>query len=118
MRTTLAVAAALALFAVRPGQAQDGPKPASSLPATAASTLPDRAALLREVGIAHGMLRGLQYNDATTTAQFQATGTQFIVGQTFKPGGAWPAAKLTKYNVWINYAVPGMRIDLERTNPD
>src|ERR1051325_4547619 len=74
--------------------------------------------VLRQVGIAHGMLRGLQYADAVTTSQFQATGTQYIVGQSFKPGGAWPPAKLTKYNVWINYAVPGMRIDLERTNPD
>lgn len=74
--------------------------------------------MIRDVGIAHGMLRGLQYADATTTAQFQATGTQYIVGQAFKPGGPWPAARLTKYNVWINYAVPGMRIDLERTNPD
>src|SRR5262249_60776733 len=63
-------------------------------------------------------LRALQFNDATTTATFQAPGTQYIVGQSFKPGGPWPAAKLTKYNVWINYAVPGMRIDLERTNPD
>ena len=78
----------------------------------------DRETVLRDVGIAHGMLRGLQYADATTTAQFQATGTQYIVGQAFKPGGPWPAARLTKYNVWINYAVPGMRIDLERTNPD
>jgi len=78
----------------------------------------DAATVLRDVGIAHGMLRGLQYADATTTAQFQATGTQYIAGQAFKPGGPWPAAKLTKYNVWINYAVPGMRIDLERTNPD
>jgi hypothetical protein len=78
----------------------------------------DREAVLRDVGIAHGMLRGLQYADATKTAQFQATGTQYIAGQAFKPGGPWPAARLTKYRVWINYAVPGMRIDLERTNPD
>ena len=94
--------------------AQGGVKPPP--PPTAAPL--DRATVLREVGIAHGMLRGLQYADATTTAQYQAIGTQFIVGQSFKPGGPWPAAKLTKYNVWINYAVPGMRIDLERTNPD
>ena len=79
---------------------------------------PDRATVLRDVAIAHGMLRGLQYNDAITTAQYQATGTQYIVGQPFKPGAPWPAAKLTKYNVWVNYAVPGIRIDLERTNPD
>ena len=78
----------------------------------------DRATVLREIATAHGMLRSLQYTDSTTTAQYQATGTQYIVGQSFKPGGPWPVAKLTKYNVWINYAVPGIRIDLERTNPD
>src|SRR5262249_19179183 len=97
--------------------AQNAAKPGT--PATAAKpALPDRETLLREIGIAHGMLRGLQYADATTTAQYQAIGTQYIAGQAFKPGGSWPAAKLTKYNVWVNYAVPGLRIDLERTNPD
>ena len=60
--------------------AQSAPGPAARTAATPA--LPDRATLLREVGIAHGMLRGLQYNDATTTAQYQATGTQYIVGPT------------------------------------
>ncbi|HYS25219.1 MAG TPA: hypothetical protein VEP46_06440, partial [Vicinamibacterales bacterium] len=114
MRTRVLKLAATALLASAGLQAQQAPGST-----TAASPAPvDRAAVLREVAIAHGMLRGLGYNDATTTAQYQATGTQYIVGQSFKPGGPWPAAKLTKYNVWINYAVPGMRIDLERTNPD
>jgi glyoxylase-like metal-dependent hydrolase (beta-lactamase superfamily II) len=114
MRTVLTIAAAVLLAIAATGaQTSTG----AGVP-RAAAALPDRATLLREMGIAHGMLRGLQYNDATTTAQFQATGTQYIVGQSFKPGAAWPAAKLTKYNVWINYAVPGLRVDLERTNPD
>jgi len=114
MRTGVLIVAATALLASGGLQAQRAPGST-----TAASPAPlDRATVLREVGIAHGMLRGLGYNDATTTAQYQATGIQYIVGQSFKPGGPWPAAKLTKYNVWINYAVPGMRIDLERTNPD
>ena len=115
MRTVLA-AAAIALSAM----AATGEQTATGSAARTAETPapPDRATLLREVGIAHGMLRGLQYNDATTTAQYQATGTQYIVGQAFKPGAPWPAAKLTKYNVWVNYAVPGIRIDLERTNPE
>jgi glyoxylase-like metal-dependent hydrolase (beta-lactamase superfamily II) len=116
MRTVLTVAA-IALLAVAVIDAQNGTKPAAPAKATEAA-LPDRVTLLREVGIAHGMLRGLQYTDATTTAQYQAVGTQYIVGQSFRPGGAWPAVKLTKYNVWVNYAVPGMRVDLERTNPD
>ena len=115
MRTGVLTAAAIALLAMAGLQAQDAAKPA---PAAASPAPLDPAAVLRDVGIAHGMLRGLGYNDGTTTAQYQATGTQYIVGQSFKPGGAWPAAKLTKYNVWVNYAVPGLRIDLERTNPD
>jgi glyoxylase-like metal-dependent hydrolase (beta-lactamase superfamily II) len=116
MRTVL-TAAAMALIALVTPDAQTTTGARS--PRTAATPAPpDRATLLREVGIAHGMLRGLQYNDAITTAQYQASGTQYIVGQAFKPGAPWPAAKLTKYNVWVNYAVPGIRIDLERTNPD
>jgi glyoxylase-like metal-dependent hydrolase (beta-lactamase superfamily II) len=116
MRIVLTVAA-IGVLVVAVIDAQNAAKPGAPAKVTEAA-LPDRATLLREVGIAHGMLRGLQYADATTTAQYQATGTQYIVGQSFKPGGPWPAAKLTKYNVWINYAVPGMRVDLERTNPD
>jgi glyoxylase-like metal-dependent hydrolase (beta-lactamase superfamily II) len=117
VRTVLTVAA-MALIAIAADGAQTSTQP--GVPRTTATPAPsaDRATLLREVGIAHGMLRGLQYNDATTTAQYQATGTQYIVGQAFKPGAPWPAAKLTKYNVWVNYAVPGIRIDLERTNPE
>jgi len=106
--TLIAIAATGTQTSTRPAAPQTEATPAP----------PGRTTLLREVGIAHGMLRGLQYNDATTTAQYQATGTQYIVGQAFRPGAPWLAAKLTKYNVWVNYAVPGIRIDLERTNPD
>jgi glyoxylase-like metal-dependent hydrolase (beta-lactamase superfamily II) len=115
MRTVL-TAAAVASIAIAAIDAQTGR--GANVPQAAATAPPDRAMLLREIGLAHGMLRGLQYNDATTTAQYQATGTQYIVGQSFKPGAPWPAAKLTKYNLWVNYAVPGIRIELERTNPD
>ena len=124
MRTKVLTFAAIAVLVVPVIRAQEAARPAAQAPAPAkgakpaAPALPESKALVHDVGVAHGMLRGLQENDATTTAQFQATGTQYIVGQTFQPGGPWPAAKLTKYNVWINYAVPGMRIDLERTNPD
>ena len=112
MGRRLLIVAATALLASGLSHAQTGSAKGGPY------NIADREAVLRDVGIAHGMLRGLQYADATTTAQFQAIGTQYIVGQAFKPGGPWPAARLTKYNVWINYAVPGMRIDLERTNPD
>jgi glyoxylase-like metal-dependent hydrolase (beta-lactamase superfamily II) len=116
MRKMRLILSAIAITAPIIITAQGGAKAAAQSAAAAGAA--DREAVLREVGIAHGMLRGLQYTDATTTAQFQATGTQYIVGQSFKPGGPWPAASLTKYNVWINYAVPGIRIDLERTNPN
>src|SRR5689334_3261512 len=86
MRRCMLTIVATALLASAGAHAQNAAKPAAL----------DAATVLREVGIAHGMLRGLQYADATTTAQFQATGTQYIVGQAFKPGGPWPAAKLTK----------------------
>jgi len=115
MRTLLPMIG-LALIAIAATDAQTGTAVGVSQNVVTPSV--DRATVLRDVGIAHGMLRGLQYTDATTTAQYQAAGTQYIIGQSFKPGAAWPAAKLTKYNVWVNYAVPGMRIDLERTNPD
>jgi len=114
---TVSTVVPMALIALAMTGAQTVTGPAAPRTAAAPSQ-PDRATVLREVAIAHGMLRGLQYNDAITTAQYQATGTQYIVGQAFKPGAPWPAAKLTKYNVWVNYAVPGIRIDLERTNPD
>jgi glyoxylase-like metal-dependent hydrolase (beta-lactamase superfamily II) len=117
MHARLLTFAALAALVVPTLGAQTPARPAQGAAGTAPA-LPDAKTLVHDIGTAHGMLRGVQENDATTTAQFQATGTQYIVGQTFRPGAPWPAAKLTKYNVWINYAVPGMRIDLERTNPD
>src|SRR5437762_12679952 len=91
MRTSLLALVATALLASISPHAQTA-GPAQAGPST-------REDVLRDVGIAHGMLRGLQYADAPTTAQFQATGTQYIVGQAFNPAGPWPAAKLTKYNV-------------------
>ena len=80
MRTSLLALVAAALLASISPHAQTTAGPAQAGPST-------REDVLRDVGIAHGMLRGLQYTDATTTAQFQATGTQYIVGQAFKPGG-------------------------------
>jgi glyoxylase-like metal-dependent hydrolase (beta-lactamase superfamily II) len=50
--------------------------------------------------------------------QYSGSGTSNAFGQAYAPGGAWPAFKLTSYNVAINYSTPAMRVDLERTNPD
>ena len=50
--------------------------------------------------------------------QFTATGSSYALGQSFKPDGPWPAFKLTKYQLDVDYLIPAMRIDLERTNPE
>ena len=50
--------------------------------------------------------------------QLTAAGSSFAFGQSFKPGGPWPAFKVTRFTQVINLADPSMRIELERTNPD
>src|SRR3954469_23911162 len=50
--------------------------------------------------------------------QVTATGTNYAFGQAFKPGGPWPAFKVTRFSQAINLADPSMRPELERTNPD
>ena len=52
------------------------------------------------------------------SVQVTATGFNGTFGQSFKPGGPWPAFKVTSYTQTINFADPSMRIELERTNPD
>ena len=50
--------------------------------------------------------------------QFTATGSNYAVGQAFQPEMPWPAFKVTRYKADIDYMIPAMRVDLERTNPD
>jgi len=50
--------------------------------------------------------------------QFTATGTSNAMGQSFRPDGPWPAFKLTRYKMDVDYLIPAIRVDLERTNPD
>lgn len=52
-----------------------------------------------------GILRGLGEEDSITTIEYWATGTVNAGGQAYK---------LTSYRASINYAVPGMRVDLTR----
>ena len=47
-----------------------------------------------------------------------AAGSNHAFGQAFKPGGPWPAFKITRYTQSINFASPSMRVELQRTNPD
>src|SRR5262249_52454024 len=53
-----------------------------------------------------------------SSIQFSGNGTNNAYGQAFRPGEPWPAFKVTSYTVTIDYRVPAMRMELERTNPD
>jgi len=53
-----------------------------------------------------------------TSIQYSGTGTNNAFGQAWGPNRPWPAFKITSYTASINYGVPAMRVELERTNPD
>jgi glyoxylase-like metal-dependent hydrolase (beta-lactamase superfamily II) len=57
-------------------------------------------------------------SDRVNSIQFSGNGMNAAFGQAFKAGGPWPAFKVTSYTASIDYSVPAMRIELERTNPD
>jgi glyoxylase-like metal-dependent hydrolase (beta-lactamase superfamily II) len=57
-------------------------------------------------------------SDSLTSLQFSGTGMNAAYGQAFRPGGPWPAFKVTSYTASINYGASAMRIELDRTNPD
>src|SRR3954464_4517951 len=53
-----------------------------------------------------------------TSIQFSGTGAQGAFGQAYAPGGPWPTFKVTNYTASVNYAMPAMRVEVDRTNPD
>jgi glyoxylase-like metal-dependent hydrolase (beta-lactamase superfamily II) len=53
-----------------------------------------------------------------TSIQYSGSGTNNAFGQAYAPGGPWPAFKVTSYTASINYTIPAMRVELERTNPE
>jgi len=77
----------------------------------------DAAAAIKKAQYAIGMIRGPQRVDAIGTMEYWGTGFAYSFGQAFKPDGAWPPAKMT-YHASISYAVPAMRVDMTRSNPD
>ena len=50
--------------------------------------------------------------------QFTATGSTYALGQSYRPDAPWPAFKVTRYKLDVDYMIPAMRMDLDRTNPD
>ena len=77
----------------------------------------DAQAVIKNAEYALGMIRGPQRIDAINTIEYWGTGFTYAFGQAYHPGSAWPAYKAT-YHASLSYAVPAMRIDLTRSNPD
>jgi glyoxylase-like metal-dependent hydrolase (beta-lactamase superfamily II) len=53
-----------------------------------------------------------------TTISYAGSGTNNAFGQAYAPGGPWPEFKVTSYVATIDYRVPAMRVEINRTNPD
>ncbi len=64
-----------------------------------------------------GMIRGPQRIDAINTQEFWASGTGYAFGQAYHPDQPWPPFKINLH-VSLSYAVPAIRIDATRSNPD
>ena len=77
----------------------------------------DPAATIKTAEYALGMIRGPQRIDAVSTLEYWGTGSTYAFGQSYRPDLAWPAFKVT-YHASLSYAVPAMRVDVMRSNPD
>jgi len=77
----------------------------------------DAQAAIKTAEYALGMIRGPQRIDAINTLEYWGTGSTYAFGQAYHPGSAWPEFKVT-YHASVSYAVPAMRVDVTRSNPD
>jgi glyoxylase-like metal-dependent hydrolase (beta-lactamase superfamily II) len=77
----------------------------------------DAQAVIQTAEYAMGMIRGPQRIDAINTLEYWGTGSTYAFGQAYHPGSAWPAFKAA-YHASLSYAVPAMRVDVTRSNPD
>jgi glyoxylase-like metal-dependent hydrolase (beta-lactamase superfamily II) len=77
----------------------------------------DAQAVINKAEYALGMIRGAQRIDAINTLEYWGSGSTYAFGQAYHPGSAWPEFKVT-YHASLSYAVPAMRVDLVRSNPD
>jgi glyoxylase-like metal-dependent hydrolase (beta-lactamase superfamily II) len=77
----------------------------------------DVAATLKAAEYALGMIRGPQRIDPINTFEYWGTGSTHAFGQAYRPGMPWPAFKVT-YHASLSYAVPAMRVDVTRSNPE
>jgi hypothetical protein len=77
----------------------------------------DAATVIKNAEYAMGMIRGPQRIDAINTLEYLGTGSIYTARPANGPGGARPEFKAT-YHASISYAVPAMRVDVTRSNPD
>jgi hypothetical protein len=80
---------------------------ALTIPAIQAQQSPDLKKVLYDAADAMGMLRGAQEVDRIATIRYWASGTAPINGQ---------PSRVTGYAASVNFHVPGMRVDMTRTN--
>ena len=99
MNSTSLKVAAVAALALSPASAQDV------------------KTTIKNAEYALGMIRGPQRIDAINTLEYWGTGTGYVFGQAYQPDKPWPPFKTT-YHVSLSYAVPAMRVDVMRSNPD
>ena len=77
----------------------------------------DAQAVIKAAEYAQGMIRGPQRIEAINTLEYWGTGFTYAFGQSYHPGSPWPPFKVT-YHASLSYAVPAMRVDVTRSNPD
>jgi glyoxylase-like metal-dependent hydrolase (beta-lactamase superfamily II) len=77
----------------------------------------DAQAVIKTAEYALGMIRGPQRIDAINTLEYWGMGSTYAFGQAYHPGSPWPEFKVT-YHASLSYAVPAVRVDMTRSNPD
>jgi len=77
----------------------------------------DAAAKIKDAEYALGMIRGPRRIDAIATLEYWGAGYTYAFGQAYRPDTPWPPFKVT-YHASLSYAVPAMRVDVTRSNPD
>jgi hypothetical protein len=77
----------------------------------------DAQAVVKTAEYALGMIRGPQRIDAINTLEYWGAGSAYASGPSDHPGSARPEFKVT-YHASLSYAVPAMRVDVVRSNPD
>ncbi len=115
MRKMLLATTMLAVAAELPTHAQTRPQTAQAQTQAQAS---DAQKAVEAVQYALGMIRGVQRIDAVNNVVLVGTGTMGAVGQAWRPDLPWPLFKLTSYKASIKHSDWGLRVEIERTNPD